>query len=325
MKAYVFEEYGPPEVLKVKEIEKPTPKPDEILIKNYATNVCAADWRIRSLTIPKGFTPMFKAQFGYPKPKMQILGMELAGIVEAVGQNVNKFKVGDRVFAYADTKFGCYVEYKTFNQNDLVCILPDNFSFEEGGAMCFGALAALGFLRKAKIKKGQKILINGASGAVGTAAIQIAKHFGAHISAICSAKNAQLAKSLGAHQVFDYNTQKIEDIGEIFDIIMDNVGNFPFKISQNLLKNNGRFLAVISNLPQLLSSIFTNLTNTKKIIIGSMVPKVDDMNFLAELAKNGEYRPVISKTFNFNQMIDAHHYVDSGHKVGNAVVKVYGD
>lgn len=323
MKAYIFEEYGPPEVLKIKEISKPIPKADEVLIKNFATSVCVADWRVRSLTIPKGFTPMFKAQFGYPKPKVQILGTELSGIVEEIGENVTKFKIGDRVFASSDMKFGCYVEYKTFNQDDLICKLPDNLGFEEGGAMCFGATTALGYLRKAKIKEGQKILINGASGAVGTAAIQLAKHYGAHISAICSAKNANLVKSLGAHQVFDYEAQKIEEIDDIFDIIMDNVGNFPFKISQHLLKKNGYFLAVITNLPQMLYSIYTNLTNSKKTINGSFAPKVEDLKFLADLAQNGHYRPIISKTYNFQEMIDAHHYLDSGHKIGNAVVRVF--
>lgn len=323
MKAYIFEEYGPPEVLKIKEIEKPIPKSDEVLIKNYATSVCAADWRIRSLTIPKGFTPMFKAQFGYPMPKVQILGTELSGIVEEIGENITRFKVGDRVFASSDMKFGCYAEYKIFNQDDLICMLPENLGFEEGSAMCFGATTALGYLRKAKIKEGQKILINGASGAVGTAAIQLAKYYGADISVICSAKNADLVKSLGAHQVFDYNTQKIEDIPEVFDIIMDNVGNFPFKISQHLLKKNGYFLAVLTNLPQMLYSVFTNLTNSKKTITGPFTPKIEDLKFLADLAKNNHYKPVISKTYNFQEMIDAHHYLDSGHKVGNAVVRVF--
>lgn len=323
MKAYIFEQYGAPEVLQLKEIEKPVPKSDEILIKNYATSVSAADWRLRSFTIPKGFGVIFKAVFGYPKPKKQILGSEMCGIIEAIGENVTNFKVGDKVFAFADFDLGCYAEYKVFKQNGLVCPLPENLSFSEGAAMCFGATTAMGFFNRAKLKKGQTILINGASGAVGTAAIQLAKHLGANITAVCSGGNAKLVKSLGANKIIDYKTQNIQELGEKYDIIMDNVGNMPFEISKNYLNENGQFLAVIADLPQTLNSIVTNLISPKKMISGSVTSKIEDLKFLAELAKNGHYKPVISKEFAFEEMIAAHHYVDSGHKIGNAVVKVF--
>lgn len=322
MKAYIFEEYGPPEMLQLKEIPRQIPKSDEILIKAYATSVSAADWRLRSFTILKGFGLIFKAMFGYPKPKKQILGSEICGIIEQIGVDVKDFKVGDKVFAFADFDLGCYVEYKVFNQNGLVCHLPQNLSFIEGGAMCFGASTALGFFKRAELKASQKILINGASGAVGTAAVQLAKHFGANITAICSAANAELVKSLGAGRVIDYKTQSLSDLGETFDIIMDNVGNLPFEISKNYLNENGKTLAVVADLPQMLKSIFSNFFGSKKMLSGSATTSIDDLKFLAKLAQNGEYKPVVSKIFAFNEMVEAHHYVDSGHKIGNAVVRI---
>lgn len=322
MKAYKIEKYGPPEVLEICELTMPIPKENEILIRGMATSVSIGDTRIRSFNIPRGFGGIFKLMFGYPIPKKKILGSEFCGIIEEIGEKVTKFKKGDRVFAFSDMDMASYCQFKTYSEDGLVALLPPNIDFEHGGAMSFGATAALHYLNLAKVEKGQSILINGASGSVGSAAIQLARHFGLKITAVCSRKNADIVTKLGALNVIAYDETDIFKINQKFDYIMDNVGNLSFEKAKILLEEKGKLLSLVADLPAMLSAIFHNMTASQKIIVGTSMPKPQDLEFLAELAKNGEYKPLIGKTFNFDQMIEAHHYVDTGHKIGNAVVLI---
>jgi len=228
MKAVVYKKYGPPEVLHLEEIEKPVPKDDEVLIKIYATTVTSADCRVRSLNVPTGFRLIMRLVFGLWKPRQPILGMELAGVVEALGKNVMNFKIGDPVFAFSDTRMGCYAEYKSMPQDGAVLIKPAGLSYDEAAALSFGGTTAMDFLRRAKLQRGEKVLINGASGNVGSAAVQLARHFGAEVTGVCSAANVALVKSLGASHVIDYSQEDFTQNGETYDVIVDTVGTLSF-------------------------------------------------------------------------------------------------
>lgn len=242
MKAIVYERYGPPEVLHLKEVEKPTPKNNEVLIKTYATTVTSGDWRVRSLSVPAGFGLLMRLVFGVSRPRQPILGSELAGIIESVGKDVSKFKVGDPVFAFSDAAMGCHAEYKCMAEDGAVAPKPSSLTFEEAAALSFGGTTALDFLRRGKLKSGESVLVNGASGAVGTAAVQLAKHFGAIVTAVCSTANVGLVTSLGASHVIDYTQEDFSQNGKTYDLIVDTAGTAPFSRSKVSLKNGGRFL-----------------------------------------------------------------------------------
>lgn len=322
MKAIVYTKYGPPDVLQLKQIAKPTPKDNEVLIKVHVTTVTAGDWRARTLKVPKGFGLISRLVFGIFKPRQPILGTELAGEIESVGKDVKKFKVGDQVFAFSGAKMGCYVEYKTMPEDGPLAIKPANLTFEEAAAISFGGTTALNFLRKGKIQKGEKVLINGASGGVGTALIQLAKHFGAEVTAVCSTGNLKLVKSLGADHVIDYTKEDFTQNGETYDIIVDTVGTAPFSRSKGSLKRGGRLLMVLGSLPDMLQIPWVSLTTDKKIIAGPAAGRAEDLRFLAKLAEAGEFKPVIDRRYPLEQIAQAHRYVDKGHKKGNVVVNV---
>jgi len=322
MKAIVYERYGPPEVLELKEVEKPSPENDEVLIKIYATTVTTGDWRARSLEMPAGFGLMGRLFFGISKPRKAILGTELAGEIESVGKDVTKFQVGDQVFAFSGAGMGCHAEYKCMKQDGPVAKKPANLTYEQAAALSFGGTTALDFLRRAKLVRGERVLVNGASGCVGTAAVQIAKHFGAEVTGVCSAANVELVRSLGATRVIDYTSEDFTKNGETYDVIVDTVGTAPFARVQGSLKEGGRLLLVLGTLGDLLRAPWVSLTSTKKVVAGVAPERVEDLIVLAKLAEAGEFKPVIDRQYPLEQIAEAHRLVDSGRKKGNVVVSV---
>lgn len=321
MKAITYTKYGPPEVLQLKEIEKPVPKENEVLIKVQATTVTATDCVFR-----RG-EPKFSRLFtGLTKPKNPVLGSEFAGQIEAVGSKVKSFKPGDKVFgttpgagSYQD--FICLVEEKA-----TLAKMPSNKSFEEAIACCDGFLTALPFLRdKGKIQKGNKVLIIGASGSVGSAAVQLAHYFGAEVTGVCSKSNIDLVKSIGADELIDYTKSDFTKNGETYDIIFDLVGKTSFSHCKNSLKQNGKFLQAAITLKVFPSVLWTSIFSSKKSLImatGLRPPaeRSKDLNLITELVESGKIKPIIDKIFPLEEITEAHQYVDEGHKKGNVVI-----
>ena len=320
MKAIIYENYGPPEVLKMSDLPKPVPADNELLIRIRATTVSSADWRMRSMAMPRGFGCVGRLVVGIRAPRQPILGTELAGDVEAVGKAVTTFKVGDPVFAFPGGSMGCHVEYKCMPADGAVAMKPPNLSYEQAAALSFGGSTMLDFFRRAALRSGDRVLVNGASGAVGTAAVQLAKHFGARVTGVCSTTNLDLVRSIGADQVIDYTKQDFTDSGEIYDMIIDTAGTAPFARSAASLSRGGRLLLVLATLPDMLLAPWQTLTSGKKVIAGPTAERNEYLHQLAELAASGDFMPVIDRSYPFEQMIDAHRYVDKGHKKGNVVI-----
>lgn len=325
MKAIVYERYGPPEVLQLKEVEKPTPKDNEVLIKTHATTVTSGDWRVRSLDVPVGFGLISRLFFGISRPRQPILGTELAGQIESVGKDVKKFKVGDQVFAFNGASMGCHAEYKCMPEDGAVALKPPNLTYDEAAAISFGGTTALDFFRRAKLQSGEKVLVNGSSGGVGTAAVQLARHFGADVTGVCSTANVALVRSLGATHVIDYTKADFTRTGETYDVIVDTVGTAPFSRSKDSLKERGRLLLVLGGLPDMLPIPWVSMTSSKKIIAGPAAERAEDLSFLAGLAEAGEFKPVIDRRYPFEQIAEAHRYVDTGRKKGNVIITLEHD
>ncbi len=320
MKAIVCVKYGSPDAMQLKEVEKPTPKANEVLIKIYATTVTSADIRIRKADpFPVRFF------YGFARPKNNtILGSELAGEIEAVGENVKQFKAGDQVFAGAGTSLGANAEYICLPEAGAVAIKPTNMTYEETAAIPFGATTALIFLRdKGKIQSGQEVLIYGASGAVGMAAVQLAKFFGAQVTGVCSTAKLELVKSLGSDSVIDYTKEDFTQNGKTYDIIFDTSGKSSFSGCLSSLKNNGIYLrAVHINLLPVLRGLWTSITSSKKVIGGVAIERKADLIFLKELIEMGRMKSIIDRRYSLEQTAEAHRYVEQGHKKGNVVITV---
>jgi NADPH:quinone reductase-like Zn-dependent oxidoreductase len=320
MKAMVATKYGPPEVLQLKEVEKPRPKENELLIKVHATTVNAGDCRMRSFDVPPLFWLPARITLGFTKPKHPIFGMELAGEVEAVGKDVKRFKVGDQVFASTfEANFGAHAEYKCLPENGAVVTKPQNMSYAEAATLSVGANTALFFLKAGNIQPGQKILIYGASGSVGTFAVQLAKYFGAEVTGVCSTRNVALVKSLGADQVIDYTGEDFTKNGEIYDIIFDTVGKTTLSQCKSSLKKDGHYLHTVMVLPEI-QGLWYSMTTDKKVVGGTAVPRSEALVFLKELVEMGRLKSVIDRCYPLEQMVEAHHYVETGHKKGNVVI-----
>lgn len=320
MKAIVCTEYGSPDVMQLKEVVKPTPKENEVLIKIYATTVTSADLRIRKADpFPVRFF------YGFIRPKNStVLGSELAGEIEAVGKNVKQFKVGDSVFAGAGISLGANAEYICLPEEGAVAIKPSNMTYEEAASVPFGATTSLIFLRdKGKIQSGQEVLIYGASGALGMAAVQLAKFFGTQVTGVCSTAKLELVKSLGADNVIDYTKEDFTQSGKIYDIIFDTSGKSPFSGCLSSLKNNGLYLrAVHINLSPILRGLWTSITSSKKVIGGVAIERKEDLIFLKELIEAGKMKSVIDRHYPLEQTAEAHRYIEQGHKKGNVIINV---
>ncbi len=322
MKAVVYDRYGSPDVLQLREVPKPSPRDDEVLIKVHATTVTSADWRARSLRLPSGFGLLGRVVFGLTKPRQPILGTELSGEIEAVGRAVRGFNVGDPVFAFTGGRMGCHAEYKCVAETAQLARKPDNLTYDEAAALSFGGMASLAFLRKARIQKGESVLVNGASGGVGTAAVQIARHFGARVTGVCSGANVEMVRSLGADSVIDYTTEDFTRTGDTYDVILDTAGTAPFSRVKGSLKSGGRLLVVLGTLTDLLTSPWLTLTSGMTVVAGPQSPRSGDIGVLAALAESGALKVVIDRRFPFTQIADAHRLVDTGHKKGSVVITV---
>jgi len=324
MKAVVYERYGPPEVLELRDVEKPTPREGEILIRVRATTVTSGDHRVRSLDVPAGFGLLSRLMLGVFGPRQRILGSELAGDVEAVGRGVRSFKVGDAVIAYAGAKMGCHAEYRCMPEGGPVAPKPARLSYEEAAALPFGGVTALHFLRRGNVQRGEKVLVNGASGAVGTACVQLARHLGAEVTGVCSTANVELVRSLGAAHVIDYTREDFTRNGRTYDVIVDTAGTAPFSRCKASLAARGRLLLVLASLPDMLRSPCVSLSSDKKVIGGVALGSRDDLRHLAELAEAGELEPVVDRRYPLEQIAEAHRYVDTGRKKGSVAVTVSG-
>jgi 2-desacetyl-2-hydroxyethyl bacteriochlorophyllide A dehydrogenase len=319
MKAIVYTKYGTPEVLMLKEVEKPIPKDNEILIKIKATAVNSGDWRLR-----KADPYAVRLFFGLIKPKNNILGGVLSGEIEAVGKDVKRFKVGDEVFGSSalSSGFGAYAEYKCLSEEAVLALKPANITHNEAAVIPFGATAALHFIKKAAIAPRQKVLIYGASGAVGSAAVQLAKHFGAHVTGVCSTVNMDLVKSLGADKVIDYNKDDFTKNGEKYDVIFETVNKTSLSRNLKSLKPKGILILSAAGMSEMIRGAWISMTNTQKILTGVNSENAEDMVFLKELIEAGKLKPVIDRTYPLEQMAEAHAYVEKGHKRGNVAIVI---
>lgn len=322
MKAVICTQYGAPEVLQLQEVDKPTPKDNEVLIKIRAATVTAGDARLRGLNVPLAFRIIMRLAVGFTKPRKPILGTELAGEIEAIGKDVTRFKVGNQVYGASGFGFGTYAEYKCLPENAALALKPSNMSYEEAASVPVGAASALHFLRRGNIQKGQKVLINGASGSVGTFAIQLAKYYGAEVTAICSGKNAELVKSLGAAEVIDYTQEDFSQNGQSYDIILDTFGKISYSRAIDSLKQNGYFLLVDGGLGDIFRSLWSQRSSSKKLIAEMASDNSENLVFLKELIEAGKIKSVIDRCYPLEQIAEAHRYVDTGRKKGNVAIAV---
>lgn len=320
MKAFTYRRYGPPDVLELTELPKPVPQDHEILVRVRASTVNSADWRMRSLQMPRGFGLLGRLVLGVGGPRKPVLGAELAGDVEAVGRAVANFKVGDPVFAFTGAGLGCHAEYKCLPAGGAVALKPPNLGYEQAAALSFGGATMLDYFRRAGLRRGDRVLVNGASGTVGSAAVQLARYFGAHVTGVCSTANLERVQSIGADEVIDYTRCDFTQSNTAYDVIVDTVGNAPFARSRVVLAKGGRLLLILASLPELLKAPWHTVSSGRQVIAGPAAERPEYIRQLGELAASGWFTPAIDRCYPFEQMVDAHRYVDQGHKKGSVVI-----
>jgi NADPH:quinone reductase-like Zn-dependent oxidoreductase len=322
MKAILHTKFGSPDELQLKKIDKPIPKDNEVLINIHATTVTSTDCNVRNFTfVPALFLIPARIMFGVFKPKINILGFDLAGEIETVGKDVKQFKEGDQIFGTSGTAFGAHAEYKCMPEDGVLTIKPANMTWQEAAAVFLGAHTALFFLRdKGNIQAGQKILIYGASGGVGTFAVQLAKYFGTNVTGVCSTNNMEMVKLLGADKVIDYTKEDFTKNDETYDLIFDTVGKTSFSRCKGSLKQKGVFLTALMGLTEIIQIILTSMTGGKKIQGGVAAERVEDLEFFKKLIEAGKLTSVIDRCYPLEQTAEAFLYVEKGHKKGNVVI-----
>lgn len=325
MKAVVCTRYGGPEFLEFQERPMPEAKADELLVKVVAASITSADWRVRGLQMPRGFGGLARLIFGFSKPRQPILGNECAGVVEAVGSTVSGFRIGDQVMISTGAKFGCHAEYITVKADQKVALKPPHLSFTEAATLTFGAAAAWDFLiNKAKLQSGERVLVHGATGSVGAAAVKISKHFGAEVTAVCSGLNRDWVLSQGADHHLDYQNPQWRDGGQTFDVILDAVGNVHYAMLKHLLAPRGRILLITADLPELLRVPFLQMRNPAghRIYAGPISDERAVFHQVVQWASLHHYRPAIDRVFPFTEIREAHLLAEKRHKRGNVAIAV---
>jgi len=325
MKAIVCTRYGSSEVLQLKEVEKPIPKDNEVLIRVHAATVTKGDCELRSLKLPTLWKLFTRIGFGLRAPRRKILGQELAGEIESIGSGVTRFKRGDKVFANTGLHLGAYAEYNCLPEKGLIAAKPANMTYEEAAAVPVGGLHSLHFLRKANIKSGQQVLIVGAAGTIGTIAVQLAKYYGAEVTGVDSTEKLGVLRYIDADQVIDYTKEDFTRSGEKYDVIFDTVGKSPYSGSLRSLKEGGFYLLGNPGLSQQFRAPWTSRSSGKRVIAGTLSYKSQDLFFLRELIEAGKIRSVIDRRYALEQLAEAHRYVDTGQKTGNVVITVRHD
>jgi NADPH:quinone reductase-like Zn-dependent oxidoreductase len=322
MKAIVCARYGPPDVLQLREVDKPTPKDNEVLIRVHAATVTTGDCELRKFKMPIWLWPLARIGFGFRGPRRKILGQELAGEVESIGGTVKLFRTGDQVFAFTGLRLGAYAEYNCLRETGLIAPKPSNMSYEEAATIPVGGLHALNLLRKVNIQTGQKVLIIGAGGTVGNIAVQLAKSFGAEVTAVDSTGKLDMLRSIGADKVLDYTKEDLTKTGEAYDVIFDVIGKSSFSACISSLKEKGVYLLGNPGLSQLIRRPWTSKRSGKKVIGGAVSYRAEDLVFLRGLIEAGKIRSVIDRRYPLEQTAQAHRYVDTGQKTGNVVIKI---
>lgn len=322
MRAAVNHRFGGPEVVRIEEVPKPAPKADEVLIRVQASTVSVADHRTRARDLPDGMWFYIPLALGVFRPRKRVLGMDVAGVVEAVGDDVTGFAPGDEVIAMLGAAFGGHAEYACVSQSGAIALKPPNLTADEAVTLVFGGYTALSFLNHLDLVPGAEVLVNGASGAVGTAVVQLAKHRGARVTAVCSGGNAELVRSLGADRVIDYTAEDFTQNGETYDAIVECVGNAPFTRVERSIKPGGALLLVVTSLTGMLRASRERKRSGKLVTFAGAPITSEDLASIVRLAESGEYRPVVDRTFDFAEVVAAHRYVDTGRKRGNVVLRI---
>lgn len=325
MRAAVYREYGPPEVVSLAVVPTPVPSRNDLLIRVRATTVTSADWRLRSLSIPYGFGFMSRLAVGLAAPRQPILGSELAGDVVACGTAVRTFAVGDAVVASAGTRLGAHAEFCCVAADGVVVAKPQHLTYESAAALAFGGTTALDFFRRAELRSGQRIVINGASGTVGSTMLQLAVATGAEVTAVCSGANAALMQSLGAARVVDYTTTDFAAEGTRYDLIADTVGNAPYARVRDALMPRGKHLAVLATLPEMLRAPWVRITTHQRTVVGPVAERVDDLRTIVTMAAAGRFTPLIDRCLPLDEIVAAHARVESRRKRGSVVLTVDGE
>lgn len=317
MKAAICTAYGSPEVIQIKEVKKPQVKEDEILIKIQASSLSSGDARMR-----RADPFLIRLIFGFQRPRNPVLGVVVAGEIEAVGTKVRKFKVGDRVFGTTGISFGAHAQYQAISENSTLAIIPEGMTYAEAAAIPFGGTAALHFLKKAEVKPGDKVLIYGASGAIGTIALQVAKYYGAEVTAVCSGRNAALVHDLGADKVIDYTKEDFSSSVEKYDVIFETVGKSSFRSGIKALKKGGKILLAAAGFKLMFGASLYSVFSDKKVVAGVVEESAQDLEFLKELIKSGHLQTVTDKIYPLRDIRKAHAYVDTGRKRGNVILDI---